>query len=98
MLRGEARDLAQDLQVDLDALADARPLNFDRHLGSVAQHGVVHLCHRRRRQRLPVEALEQLVNRRLQLRLHDLDNAFGWHRLIAAHKKAGLTPIFHRTR
>ena len=79
--RGEARDFAQHLQVDLDALPHAGPLDFDRHFGAVAQHRAVDLGHRRRRQRLLVERLEQLVDRRLQLGLDDLHDAFGRHRL-----------------
>ena len=78
---GEVGDLAQDLQVDLDALAHAGPLDFDRDFGAVAQHRAMDLGHRRRRQRLLVEALKQLVDGRVQLGLDDLDDAFGRHRL-----------------
>ena len=81
MFGSEAGYLAQHFQVDLDALAHARALHFDRHLGAIAQHRAVHLGHRRRRQRLFVERLEQLANRRLQLRLDDLDDARGGDRL-----------------
>ena len=45
----EAGYLAQHFKVNLDALAHAGPLDFDRHLGAIGQHGVVHLGHRRRR-------------------------------------------------
>ena len=79
--RRELRHLAQHLEVDLDALPNARPLHLDRHLGVVAQHGSMHLGHRRRRQRHAVERLEELVDGRLQLGLDDLDDALGRHRL-----------------
>ena len=74
---GELGDLAQYLQVDFDALPNARALDLDRHLRAVAQHRAMDLRHRRGRQRQPVELEEQLFERGVELRLNDLHDALG---------------------
>jgi hypothetical protein len=35
----------QNLDIDLDTLADTRTLDFDSYLVSIAQCGAVYLCH-----------------------------------------------------
>ena len=80
VLRGEARQLAQHLDVDLDPPAHLRPLDLHRHLAAVGQGRAVDLGHRRGRQRRAVERGEQLAERRAQLALDYLDDLLARHR------------------
>mmetsp|Transcript_5606 Transcript_5606/g.16812 ORF Transcript_5606/g.16812 Transcript_5606/m.16812 type:complete len:625 (-) Transcript_5606:259-2133(-) len=68
------------LQVRVEQLAQARPLHLDRHRHALV-HGAVNLPERRRGNRLLLERVEDLLDRRAELPAHDL------HRLCAA--KAG---------
>ncbi len=57
----QLRAALEDLQVGGDAAADAGPLDLDDDLFAGVQGRVVHLRDRRRRERLVVERLEQVL-------------------------------------
>ena len=60
-------ELLEHREVDLDLLVEARALHLHDHRRAVGQLRAVHLTDRRRRDRLPVERDERLVDRAVQL-------------------------------
>jgi hypothetical protein len=67
-----AREHAQDRRVACDDVLDAGPADLDDDARAVVQHGPVRLADRRRRERLPLERRERLIDRFVELGLdHD---------------------------
>src|SRR5262245_10831609 len=83
ILRQEARDFVQHLDIDLDSLAYARPLDLHDDLVAVAEGGAVNLSHRGCSQRLWIERLKQISDRRAEFGLDNLND------LIARHGNDG---------
>ena len=77
LVLGQLRQALEQAQIGLDDRADAGPAHLDDDLGAVVQLRAVHLRDRGRRQRLGIEAGEDLLGRRAQvlgeLGAHHLD-------------------------
>ena len=71
----------QNLDVNLDFLAHAWALHLDRHFCTVMQYSMVNLGHRRGGERLAIERLEQLGDRRTQITFDNGDYLLAGHRL-----------------
>ena len=67
--RRQVRQVAQDLQIQLNLAGDAGLLDLDHHLAAIAQRGGVDLADRGAGQRRMVEAGEDALGRRAQLGL-----------------------------
>ena len=69
---GDASELVEHRQVDGDRLLDTGTDDLHDDRRAVGQRSPVDLTDRRRRQRLPVEGREHVVERRVELRLEQL--------------------------